>query len=118
MSKKPSKSRKEQYTLPKHKASKNVKGHLSEKLRKEIGKRAISLRKGDTVKIVRGGFAGKEAKITRIERSGKKLYLEKIVKKKSNGQEWQVPIDASKVIVVDFEKTDGKRFTKGKGVKK
>ncbi len=118
MSKKPNKSRKEQYTLPKHKASKSVKGHLNEKLRKEISKRSISLRKGDTVKIVRGEFVGKEAKITQINRSGRKLYLEKIVKKKSNGQEWQVPIDASKIIVIDVEKTDRKRFTKGKGEKK
>jgi len=112
MSKKPSKARKALYELPKHKKAKEVAAHLNEKLQKELGKRSITIRKNDVVKIVRGSFAGKEGKITSVDRSANKIYVEKAVRKKSNGEERQVPIDASKVIVLDIDRTDRKRVAK------
>jgi len=118
MSKKPSKMRKYQYTLPMHRASKAVAAHLSEKLAEELKKRSIGVRKGDTVKVMRGEFKGKEAKIISVDRKKRKVHLEKIVKKKSNGQEWQVPIDASNILIIDLERSDRKRTAKKKEVKK
>lgn len=110
MSKKPSKMRKAQYEQEMHTAAKAVRSHLVEKLAKELNKRAISVRKGDTVKIMRGEFTGKEGKVTEVDRAKKKVLIEKIIKKKSNGQERQVPIDASKVLITDIDRTDRKRF--------
>ncbi|MCX6804388.1 MAG: 50S ribosomal protein L24, partial [Candidatus Diapherotrites archaeon] len=116
--KKPGKTRKEQYTMPMHTAAKTVASRLNEKLSKELLCRSIPVRKGDTVKIVRGEFSGKEAKITSVNRKSRKIFVEKIVRKKSNGQEWQVPIDASNVIVIDIDRTDRKRIAKKKEEKK
>jgi len=118
MSKKPSKSRKAMHNTPMHTASKQVAGHLNEKLNKELGKRAITLRKGDTVKILRGAFRGKEGKITKIERMKGKVFVEKIVLKKSNGEERAVSVDASKLLVLDIDRTDRKRIVKKESEKK
>lgn len=117
MSKKPDKSRKAQYTRAMHKAIAAVAAHLNEKLAKELGKRSVSVRKNDVVKVMRGEFAGKEGKITSIDRKTGRVYIEKLVKKKSNGQERQVPVHSSNLLVIDVEKTDRKRFGK-KGEKK
>jgi len=116
MSTKPSKERKAMYNLPKHKASKQVAAHLSEKLAAEFGTRALTLRKGDTVKIMRGAFSKKEGKVSSVERKSRKIFVEKVVLKKSNGEERQVPIDASNVMIIDIERTDRKRIP-GKGKK-
>ncbi len=110
MSKKPRKSRKEAREMPMHRKAKTIAGHLNEKLRKEIGKRALPLRKGDVVKIIRGAFKGKEGKINRVDRKNKKIFIEKIMKKKSDGTEFEVAIDASKIIVTEIDKSDRKRL--------
>ncbi|MFA5764323.1 MAG: 50S ribosomal protein L24 [archaeon] len=114
---KPNKSRKRAFTAPKHIKSKSIAGHLSETLRKELNKRSIPLRKGDTVKIIRGNFKDKEGKILRVDRESKKIFVEKIIRKKSDGTEFEVAIDPSKVIVRDIDKSDKKRIKK-KSVKK
>ena len=119
MSKKPSKERKALYEMPMHKASKQVASHLNENLQKEFGKRSMTVRKGDTVKIMRGQFKGKEGKISKVDRKSRKIFIEKVVLKKSNGEERQVPIDASKVLLTDIERNDRKRIAnKAKEVKK
>ncbi|MEI7961595.1 MAG: 50S ribosomal protein L24, partial [archaeon] len=80
--------------------------------------RSIGVRKGDTVKIMRGEFSKKEGNISSVNRKKRKIYVEKIVKKKSNGKEYEVPIDASNVLIIDLDKTDRKRIAKKKEVKK
>ena len=114
MSKKPGKSRRELYSLPMHSAAKRASSHLSEALRKELGVRSIEVRKNDTVKIVRGSNKGKEGKIIEVDRKTGKIFIEKILAKKSKGQEKPLPIDASKVIVTDVDRTDRKRLAKKK----
>ncbi|MDD3083903.1 MAG: 50S ribosomal protein L24 [Candidatus ainarchaeum sp.] len=120
ISSKPGKNRKNAFTAPMHKKSKTIAGHLGERLRKEIGIRSIPLRKNDVVKIIRGTFKGKEGKIIRIDRKNKKIFIEKIVRKKSDGTEFEIAIDPSKIIVRDLDKTDKKRLKnkKNKSVKK
>ncbi|MDD2531203.1 MAG: 50S ribosomal protein L24 [Candidatus ainarchaeum sp.] len=110
MSKKPSKSRKAFYTMPKHKAVKVIASHLDEKLANELKKRSISVRKGDTVKIVRGENKGKEGKISSVDTVKKRMYIEKVVVRRSNGQEKPLAIQPSNVIVIDLDRSDRKRF--------
>ena len=100
-----------------HRKAKNLAGHLNEKLAKELGRRSLPIKKGDTVKIMRGAFAGKEGKIIDTERAGGRVYVEKIVRKKSDGAEVKVAIDASKVLITDIDRTDRKRF-KARGKEK
>jgi large subunit ribosomal protein L24 len=110
MSKKPSRERKKFYSMQEHERSKATASHLNEKLRKETGKRALPIRKGDTVKIMRGDNAGKEGKVTLVQRQRGIIYVEKIIVKKSKGEEKQVPIQASKVMIIELDKSDKKRL--------
>ena len=110
MSKKPNKSRKAFYTMPKHKAVKAIASHLDEKLSKEFGKRSISVRKGDTVKVMRGTDKGKEGKITAVDTTKGRIFIEKLTLIKSNGKEKLIPIQPSNVLVIDLDRTDRKRF--------
>ncbi|MFA6268662.1 MAG: 50S ribosomal protein L24 [archaeon] len=112
MSKKPNVSRKALYEMQKHKKAKEVASHLDEKLAKELGTRSITIRKNDVVKVMRGSSKGKSGKITSVDRTANKIYIEKVVAKKSNGEERQVPIDASKVLVIELDRTDRKRIAK------
>jgi len=118
MSKKPSKTRKAFYTKAKHEAVKSVAAHLDEKLRKELGMRGLSVRKGDTVKVMRGTFKGKEGKVSSVNVARGKIFIEKVTAKKSNGSERQISFDASKVMIVDADRTDRKRFKKKESEKK
>jgi large subunit ribosomal protein L24 len=117
-SSKPRKTRKRALQAPMHKKVKALAGHLSERLRKEIGKRSVPLRKNDIIKIVRGSFKGKEGKIIRINRKKGKIFVEKVIRKKSDGTEFEVAIDPSKIIVRDLDKSDKKRLKNFKSVKK
>lgn len=118
MAKKPRKQRKKFFEMKAHKRAKKIAAHLSKKLAKETGKKSLPVRKGDTVKIARGEFKGKEGKVLRADRAKLKIFVEKVVRKKSDGSEMQVPVDASKVIVVEIDKSDKKRIKAWKGGKK
>ncbi len=117
-SSKPSKQRKVFYNMPLHHQTSRVSGHLSKELRKELEKRSIALRKGDKVKIVRGSKKGKEGKISRINRERARIYIEKIIRKKSDGTEILVPINPSNIVVLEIERDDDKRFKRGKKISK
>jgi len=68
---------------------------------------------------MRGAFASKEGKVSSVDRKTRKIFVEKVVLKKSNGEERQVPIDASNVMIIDIDRTDRKRIPgKGKAVVK
>ncbi|MDD3159691.1 MAG: 50S ribosomal protein L24 [Candidatus ainarchaeum sp.] len=110
VSKKPKKQRKSLITMPLHMKAKKMSAHLDEKLQKELKKRSIKLRKNDKVKVLRGQFKGKEGKILSIDKSVFKVTIEKIVRKKSNGTEFNVLIAPSNLLVIDVDKTDKKRF--------
>ncbi|MDD4250737.1 MAG: 50S ribosomal protein L24 [Candidatus ainarchaeum sp.] len=117
-SSKPRKTRKDAITAPMHIKAKSLAGHLSERLRKELGTRSIPLRKNDIVKIVRGKFKGKEGKIINLNRKKGKIFIEKIVNKKSDGTEFEAAIDPSKISVRELDTSDKKRLKKYKSVKK
>lgn len=112
-SSKPKKQRKAHYSRALHRKQQGLAGHLDKKLRKELGMRSVALRKGDVVKVVRGGFKGKSGKITAVDYRKGVVFVEKVVRKKANGEEIQVPLQASKLLVVEVEKSDSRRF-KGK----
>ena len=50
-------------------------GHLSKELRTKFERRSFTLRKGDTVKIIKGDFKGKEGKIERLDLKNSKIYI-------------------------------------------
>lgn len=67
MTKNSNKQRKKSKNASLHTLRKKVSGHLSKELRLKYTTRALPIRKGDTVKIIRGKFAKKEGKVTEVD---------------------------------------------------
>ena len=59
--------------------------------------RSIPVRKGDTVKIMRGTYKGRSGKVQSVYRRRFCIYIEKLVKEKVNGQQAELPIHPSNV---------------------
>jgi len=64
------------------------------------------LRTGDKVLIMRGEFTGFEGKIVKVDRKRLRVYVEKVVRKKTDGSEVLVPIHPSKVMVTELNLKD------------
>ena len=62
----PRKQRKYRYNAPLHIKQKFVSTHLSKNLRDKYKKRNINLRKGDSVKVMRGQFKNKSGKVEEV----------------------------------------------------
>lgn len=117
-SKKPKKQRKAFHTKPLHKKRKQIKAHLNEKLSKELNTRNFSLRKGDTVKIMRGDFKGKNGKVTRVNTEKRQVFIEKISRKKADGTDSMVPLNSSNLLIESLNRGDEKRFKRKTTLKK
>ncbi len=79
---------------------------LSEDLRASQGRRSYPVRKGDTVKIVRGDFAGVEGKITDIDTSRQRLYVEGVTRETTSGTSANVSVHTSKVLLTKLNLDD------------
>ena len=80
------KSRKAHFSAPTSIRRKIMSSHLSKDLRAKYSVRSIPVRKGDTVKIMRGNFKGREGKVQAVYRKRWALHIEKIVRDKTNGK--------------------------------
>lgn len=76
-----------------------VHSHLSKDLRKQVKKRAVRVRSGDIVRIVRGRFAKKEGRVIGVDLRAGKIYIEGVTQRKARGQEARMPIDPSNVVI-------------------
>ncbi|MBM3228764.1 50S ribosomal protein L24 [Candidatus Pacearchaeota archaeon] len=108
-SKQPRKQRKYVANAPIHLKRKMLSSNLSKELRKKFGKRSISLRKGDVVRILRGKFRGKTGKITKIETKNFKVYVEGIQIKKRDGSKVNVKLNSSNLQIITINDEDKKR---------
>ena len=111
-SKKPRKQRKYSANAPIHIKKKFVGVNLSKELRKKYGKRSISVRKGDKVKIKRGKFKGKEEKITNVMLKNSKVTIEGIQVKKQDGSKVNVKLQPSNLQIIELNLEDKKRSKK------
>ena len=111
-SKQPRKQRKYAANAPLHLKRKLLSVNLSKDLRKTHKKRNIPLRKGDTVKIMRGKFKGKQGKVTEVKTKMEKIFIEKIQVKKRDGSSVNVPLKASNLQIIELNVEDRKRMKK------
>nr|AJS11799.1 50S ribosomal protein L24P [uncultured archaeon] len=108
-SKQPRKQRKYRYNAPVHVRRSLMHAHLDKFLRKDYGKRSITIRKGDEVMVMRGGFKGVKGKISRVDMKALKIYVDSAKVKKVSGQDVEAPIDPSNVIITKLNFDDKKR---------
>ncbi len=106
---KPSKQRKNLYAMPYHKRKVNLVAPVSDELEKEYGTGRISVKKGDTVKVVRGEHSGFEGKIAAVDTRNGRVAIEGLTRKKADGTPIYIWIHASKVITTKLDLADSKR---------
>ena len=109
-SKKSKKQRKYTANAPLHLKKKLLSANLAKNLREKYKKRNVELRKGDSVKIMRGKFKGKTGKVTSVKTNLLKIYIEGIQKKKQDGSMVDVPLKASNLQITELNTDDKKRF--------
>ena len=106
VTKQPRKKRKALANLALHSKRKLVHAHLSKELRKQLKKRAVALKKGDTVKIMRGRFKKRTGKIVEVDLHRMLAFVEGVVIKKQGGREKTAPIQPSNLMITALEKRE------------
>lgn len=110
--KKPTKQRKRLYQGALHTKRKLIVAPIDKKLREQIGKKSIAVRKGDTVKILVGSHKGKSGKVEKVDYSKAKVYVKEIIYKTNKGVEKLFPLTASNLLITDVVLDDIRRFKK------
>jgi len=64
------------------------------------------VRKGDTVKILRGDFAGVEGKVTEIDSRAQRLFVEGVTRETTSGTQSNVSVHCSKVVITKLNLDD------------
>lgn len=103
---KPTKQRKMLFQAPDHIRYKHFAAPLSPELRDQHGVRALPVRSGDTVRVMRGDHKGFEGKVTRVERKKYRIHVEGLVREKVDGTTIFVPIHPSKVMITNLDLGD------------
>src|SRR4030066_1842580 len=95
----PGKQRKMLFNAPSHLRHKIMSAPLSAELVKSRGAKTLPVRKGDTVRIMRGDHAGFEGKIQRVDLSEYRVYVEGLTREKVDGTAIFVSVHPSKVMI-------------------
>jgi len=111
---KPSKQRARLYKAALHKKAATMSVHVDKVLRKQINRRAIGIRTGDKVTIIKGSLKGKSGKVNSVNSNKGFIFIDGITRKKSDGTEINVPFRSPNLVITDLETKDGKRFKRGK----
>ena len=114
-SKKPNKQRKYRFNAPLHMRGEFLNVHLSKELRQKYGIRALRVRTGDKVRIMRGQFKKTEGKIEEVDMKNLKVYIVKVEHVKRDGSKARYPIQPSNLLLVELNTDDKERMN---GLKK
>jgi len=109
-SKRPGKQRKYAAKAPLHVKQKLVSANLSKELREKQKVRSLPLRKGDTVKIMRGKFKGKKGKITKVMLKISRVFIEGVQIKKLDNSKVDVKMQPSRLQIQELNLDDKKRL--------
>ena len=111
-SKRPGKQRKELFNASLHRKRKMVSSHLEGSLIKKHNVRALPVRRGDTVTVMRGKWKGFSGKVVRIDVVHRKVIVEGVTLKKSDATEVELPLDPSNLLITKLDLSDKKRKAK------
>ncbi len=103
---KPSKQRKALYNAPLHLKKKLLNAPLSPELREKYGVKRLPVRKGDTVRIMRGDWKGHEGKVVRVDTKKSRIFIEGVQRKKADQTPVYYPIHPSKVMIIKLDLSD------------
>ena len=105
----PRKQRKYRHNAPLHVRGHFLHVHLSPELRTKHSTRAIRVRVGDEVKVLRGQFAGKTGKVERIDVTYTRVFVAGVENTKRDGGKKSYPMQPSKLMLTKLAE-DKRRF--------
>jgi len=108
-SKQPRKQRKYAAHAPLHIRKKLMNVNLSKDLRKTQGKRAVRLRRGDTVLVKKGKFKGTKGKVLSVKLKTLRVEIEGIQVKKQDGSKTNVRLKPHNLQIVELNSEGRKR---------
>ncbi len=104
--KNPRKQRKRLYNAPAHLRHKFMAAPLSQELISSKGAKSLPVRKGDTVRVMRGDHVGFEGKVSRVDLKRYRIYLEGLTREKVDGTNIFVSLHPSKVMIKTLKLDD------------
>ena len=95
------------YQAKRHKRTKRLHVHVSKELKAKLKRkvRALLVRKGDKIKIMRGPGKGSTAKVVKVNHSKMKVFVEGIVHRTARGREMMVALQPSNLTLIELFKT-------------
>jgi large subunit ribosomal protein L24 len=104
--KNPRKQRKRLYNAPAHLRHKFMAAPLSPELISSKGAKSLPVRKGDTVRVMRGDHTGFEGKVSRVDLKRYRIFLEGLTREKVDGTNIFVSVHPSKVMIKSLKLDD------------
>jgi large subunit ribosomal protein L24 len=102
----PGKQRKLLYNAPAHLRHKLMAAPLSKELVASKGAKTLPVRKGDTVRILRGDHEGFEGKVSRVDLKRYRIFIEGLTREKVDGTNIFVSVHPSKVMIRNLSLDD------------
>jgi len=94
---------------PAHTRRKMISAALSKELKDRYKRNSFTVRKGDTVKIMRGNMKGHTGEVMKVDTLKYKLYINGVTAKKADGKDVERPIHPSNVQITDLYDEDKER---------
>jgi large subunit ribosomal protein L24 len=104
------KQRKFRAKAPAHIRGSFLNSPLSKPLKAKHGRGSVRVRKGDTVKVMRGRFKGKEGKVERVHTLRQKVNIEKLEVTRKDGAKSLYSIHPSKIMIMELNTEDKRRL--------
>jgi len=104
--KKPRKQRKMLHQDPPNRRGRRLSAPLSSELKTRLKTNAVTVRLGDSVKVLRGDRKGFEGKVTRVDRKDYRIFIEGVTRDRADGTTTLVPIHPSKAMITSLNLDD------------
>jgi large subunit ribosomal protein L24 len=83
--------------------------NLSPELREEYERRSLPVRKGDTVKVLRGDFKDHEGKVENVDLKNYRIMIEGVNVQKPDGNQVYHPVHPSNLMIMEMDLDDDER---------
>lgn len=79
---------------------------LSKDLRARFHRRALPLRKGDTVRILKGSYEGREERVAKVDRRSLAVTLDNVTSKTGESKQTPLPVRTGSLVLVHLNLAD------------
>ena len=103
------KQRKWAFNAPLHKRKSFCKAMLSRELKQKYNLSAMQIRKGDTVKVMRGELKNSSGNVIRVDLKHRKVYIDGLTMKKADGTDVERSFEPSNLQITALLLEDKER---------